>query len=219
VAQNAIDLALVSDVADACGVTADATVQRVLTAASRAVARYCNRTFEKGAAIVEAVAGYGGPRLIVARAPLLSVTSIAELGATVDPTFYEIESAEAGIIARKVAYGSWARTQRLDGRISLSVGRAVPETGDLGITVTYDGGYQTPGQVALAGSGTSTVPEDLQEAAIITAASLYKGRGRDQDVASEAIGDWSVSYFDQRAAAALPPLALAMLDPYRRLVI
>ncbi|RYZ42964.1 MAG: hypothetical protein EOO71_05570 [Myxococcaceae bacterium] len=61
-----------------------------------------------------------------------------------------------------------------------------------------------------------TLPEDVQEAAILTAVQLYRSRGVDSMVASESIGDWSVSYFAAKAEgkSPIPGIAQALLAPY-----
>lgn len=73
-----------------------------------------------------------------------------------------------------------------------------------------------PGQRALDASRVVTLPEDVQEAAILTAVQLYRSRGVDSMVASESIGDWSVSYFAAKAEgkSPIPGIAQALLAPY-----
>lgn len=216
---NAIDLTLASTVAGDLGVTADATIDRLVTAASRAIARYCDRTFEKGTAIVEYPPGYRRPLLALTRTPIISIASIVELGATVDPSVYEVYSADAGLVLRKD--GVWALTARAGGRISETVDQHLSEIGVNGITVTYDGGYVTPGQKALNGALTVTLPEDIQEAANITASQLYRSRGIDALVQSESLGDWSVAYFERKASGqdVIPGIAKALLAPYVRVSV
>lgn len=223
-AANAADLCLSSTVAADLGVADDATVQRCVTAASRAIARWCGRTFEHSAAIVEYVPGFGRPYLILERPPIVSITSIVELGAEVDAANYESvgKNAEAGMVRRKNG-GVWANTARLEGRITDTPGHNDGETGDAGITVTYEGGYVTPGQVAIApAAGPVTVPEDLQEAAVIVASAFYRRLNRDPNIASESLGDWSVSYAGGnsaigRGAGGIPDIAVELLASYRLL--
>ena len=217
-AANAIDLCLATTVAADLGVASDATVQRVVTAASRAIAVWCGRTFERASGIVEPVKGYGRPYLLVARPPVVSIDSITIGGATVPASEYEVNGTEtdAGMILRihsnwpSYAYGPFSAT--------LKPREEIASSDD--IVVTYDGGFVTPGQNSVdpATYPAVTLPEDVQEAAILTACSLYRARGQDQFVASESLGDYSVSYFAAKAEQmGLPPLAQAFLAPYRLL--
>ncbi|WP_232293302.1 hypothetical protein [Stigmatella aurantiaca] len=84
------------------------------------------------------------------------------------------------------------------------------------LAVTYTGGYVTPGQVALDPlTGPVTLPADVEEAAILEACALFRGRGRDADVSSESLGDWSVSYRERATGQRLAsPRAEALLTPH-----
>lgn len=213
---NAIDLCLAATVAGDLGVAADATVDRVVTAASSIIAGYCGRTFEKGTALVEYPAGYGRPLLILDRPPIIGITSIYEGGELVAAADYETvgKLAEAGMVYRK--NGTWMLTARDDGRITEHL--EFQGSSD-GIVATYDGGYVTPGQKAANGALTVTLPESVQEAAILTAVALYRRRGVDPNIASEAIGDWSVSYRGPNTLigvgdGAVPDVARSLLVPY-----
>ncbi len=216
-AAHASDLCLATTVAADLGIASDATVQRVVTAASKLIAKFCARTFEKGTAIVEYPAGYGRSHLIVDRAPILSITSIVELGETLAAGDYTIAGtlAAEGMIYRLDA--TWPFTGRTLGRITDSEFAAQGVSGDDGITVTYAGGYATPGQNSLEPLvyTSVTVPEDLQEAAILASVAMYRRRGIDPNVASESIGDWSVSYQGTNTVigrgGALPEAVQAML--------
>ncbi len=75
----------------------------------------------------------------------------------------------------------------------------------------------TPGQVALDSVTypATTTPQDVQEAAIATAVALYRARGTDGRIASESLGDWSVTYRAEQGDELLPALARALLAPYR----
>lgn len=210
---NAVDLCLSATVASDLGVADDARLQRAVTAASRAVARYCGRPFAR-ATITEHPAGYGRPLLLLERAPIISIESIHEAGALVPASEYESlgELANGGLVLRRS--GFWLDTGIRGGRITASpdvnVGRSD------GIVVVYTAGYVTPGQKALDDSLSVTLPEDVQEAAALVASGLYRRQAVDPTVASEGLGDWNVSY-----RAALPTLVLpeveSILAPYRSL--
>jgi hypothetical protein len=67
--------------------------------------------------------------------------------------------------------------------------------------VDYEGGY-------------STVPYDVEQAAISIATRLYRGRQRDPGVSSESLGGYSYSL---RSGSELDAEMRSMLDPWRRL--
>lgn len=216
-----IDLCTAADVAEDLGIDSSATVQRVVTAASRAIAAFCGRTFQRGTDIVEYPASYPRRFLLLDRAPIVSITSITEHGSTVDAADYQCigKNAEAGIVYR--VNGFWLSTELYEQRVTRQVTGSEGRSGDTGITVTYTAGYVTPGQAALDAALTVTLPEDLQEAAIQTAVSMYRARGVDQNIASESIGDWSVSYFAEkaRAGSVIPGSAQSLLARHVRLVV
>lgn len=218
-AANAIDLCTAATVAGDLGVTSDATVQRCVTAASRAIAAYCGRAFERATSVIEYPVSFKRSRLLLARAPVVSIASIYEYDALVDSADYESvgANADAGIVLR--LNGCWVSTQEWDGLTTLSPDRGDGRTDEYGVKVTYTAGYVTPGQNAVdAVTYTSvTLPEDVQEAAVMTSVGLYRSRGVDQMISSESIGDWSVSYFAQKANASslIPGVAQALLAPYR----
>lgn len=218
-AASVVDLCLASTVAGDLGVDDAARVQRAVTAASRAIARYCGRPFER-ATVTEYPAGYGRPLLLLERAPIVSITSITEGGVTLASTSYEFlgELANAGLVLRRD--GVWMDTGTLAGRVTASpdvnVGRSD------GLVVEYVAGYVTPGQRVLDGSLTVTLPEDVQEAATLTAADFYRRQTQDANIASETLGDWSVSYAGTNTAIGrgvdpLPAIAVQLLAPYRSL--
>lgn len=213
-AANAIDLTTAAIVADALGLASSSAVERAVTAASRAIASYCGRTFEKGAAIVEYPEGYGRPLLLLDRAPVVSIASITELGATVAAADYECvgKNAAAGLVYR--LRGVWMRTGRSEGLVT--EGSFAYQGSTEGIVATYTAGWVTPGQFALDPQLTLNLPEDVQEAALLAAVAFYRRRGVDPSLASEAIGDWSASYRATDPQAPVPPAAMDLLAPYVR---
>lgn len=219
-AANEIDLCLSADVAEDLGIADSAAVQRRVTAASRAIATFLGRTLERSAAITEYPASYRRRYLLLDRTPIVSITSIEIAGTALAATEYECigANAEAGMVYRKAA--EWPRTAQDVGRITPAWDVYQGEASDTGVEVTYAGGYVTPGQNSLDGATypTVTLPEDIQEAARIVAASLYRNRGADAMIQSESIGSYSVSYFAEKANAAtvIPPTAQALLAPYKR---
>lgn len=218
-AQKPFDLCLATDVAADLGVPSDARVERAVSAASRAIARWCGRTFELAEDIVEYPPGFGRPLLTLERPPIVSIDSISEQGAEVDVGDYESAgvNAEAGLVLHKSR--GWLNTQRLEPRSISETYAGAHGQSDL-IVVTYTGGYVTPGQNLLDPGTypTVTLPEDVIDAAAMTACAWYRSKGLDPNIASESIGDWSISYFDSRTdeGNAVPAPARGLLAPYRR---
>lgn len=216
-AGDPIDLTTAAEVAADLGVTSDAKVERVVTAASMAIAKYMGGEVHRKDGIVEAVKGYGRPRLLLGRPPVLAITSITVGGDALASGDYEVESAEGGMVLR--VGGVWPRYGIAPDNITQ---RPVEELASSEhIVVTYNGGWVTPGQNAEASGPFNgqavTVPADVREAAIITAVALYRARGADPYIASEALGTFSVSYFAAKAeAGGIPKMARALLDPYVR---
>jgi hypothetical protein len=126
------------------------------------------------------------------------------------------DNVNAGLVLHK--YRGWYRTDRLD-PYAVSATRSLNAGQSDLIVVTYAGGYVTPGQNALDAVTYPTVdlPEDVQEAAIFTACAFLRLKGTDPNVKSEAIGDWSISFFDAKTADgnAVPAYARALLAPYK----
>lgn len=212
---QAYDLALAADVAADLGVSSDDRVQRALSAASKAIADWCARTFEKSTAVVEYPSSSGRALLSLKRPPIASITSITEQGAAVAGTDYEClgDNAEAGLVQRK--YCNWMNTIRLDRRSVSDTAEFTGGQSDL-IVATYSGGYVTPGQNALDAVTypSVTLPYPVQEAAIYTAVAFLKLKGTDPNVELEAIGDWQIRYFERKADA-IPAFARALLAPYK----
>ncbi len=205
------DLCLAATVAADLGVPVDASVERCVSSASRAIARLCGRAFER-VTVTEYPASYGRPFLLLERPPLVAIVSVTEAGELLDPTRYTIagDLADGGLVYR--LEDTWPETARVGGLVTTTV--ELRQGSPAALAVTYTGGYVTPGQVALdATVGPVTLPADVEEAAILEACALYRGRGRDADVSAESLGDWSVSYREraagQRLASARAELLLA----------
>lgn len=213
---KASDLCLVSEVADDLGVSTSDRLQRIVSAASEAIAAYCSRTFERGT-VTDYPASSGRPLLILSRPPIATISEITEGDETVDPDAYEAigQNAAAGLVLHKS--GVWGSTQRLDGAaVSDTVADSQGQSDK--IAATYVGGYVTPGQNALDSVTypTVTLPDAVREAAIQTATAIVKLKGSDPNVKSESIGDWSISFFDAKnEVQVIPAYARALLAPYR----
>jgi len=208
---NAVDLCLAETVAGDLGITADASVQRMVTAASRAIATFCGRTFQLEE-LTEHPTSYGGAFVLLNRAPVVEVLSVHEFGRELAPEEFR-SVGDHGTLAR--IGPPWRETvAEVGGIISRTVrdweGAPSPD----GITVVYRGGYVTPGQAELTPALVVTLPEDIQEAAVMVATSAYRRRGMFGDIQAESLGDWSVTY---RAAqqSILAPEVQGMLAAYR----
>jgi hypothetical protein len=186
--------------------TYDTVLERMILAASDAIARFCRRDFRK-ATVTEKLAGSGTLRLVLARTPLVSITSITDDGTTIDDDEYEIEDAAAGIVVRDTPWTAQ------DLAVGISIGQdPVPGTGKRALTVVYISGYVLPGD----STGTRNLPYDVEEACILTAVALYRRRGQDRSVVSEQLGDAAQSYATGAEAHLIPAAARAMLARYRR---
>jgi hypothetical protein len=210
-ASNALTtLATVKDELGISDTSQDDRLGRLINVVSDAIEHYCGRLFQKTSRI-EPVAPSGTLRLVLTHAPLTSITSIVDTDdSTVDATTYSIEDAAAGIVLGDSAWPA----------ADLAIGIAqdpVPGTGKK-LTVTYVGGYVLPND-----GGTRTLPYDLEDACVRAVVTRYRMRGRDGTVASEAMGDASVSYFGTNTAIGrgvgggeLPDDVIPTLDRYRR---
>jgi hypothetical protein len=207
------DLCLAAIVAADLNMPVDTAVERCVSAASRAISRMCGRAFER-ATVTEYPASYGRPFLLLERPPLVSILSVVEAGGLLAPASYTIvgDLADGGLVYR--LEGTWPDTARVGGLVTVSAD--LRQGSSDALAVTYTGGYVTPGQVSLTPSvGPVTLPADVEEAAILEACALFRGRGRDADVASEGLGDWSVSYRERAAGQRLASTrAEALLTPY-----
>jgi hypothetical protein len=190
VVPNVADLCLASVVASELGTPITPAIERAVTAASKAISRHCGRVLERGFGLVEHPVGAGRPYLMLSRPPI-SVTRIEAGGEVVPASEYLCDEplAEVGMVFRR---GGWSGGER----------------------VTYDGGYVTPGEVAINPALSATVPEDLEYATVLLAASFVRRARADDNVAAESLGDWSVTY---RAAGGLMigSDVAALLSPFR----
>jgi hypothetical protein len=140
------DLCLAATVAADLGVPADASVERCVSSASRAIARLCGRAFER-ATVTEYPASYGRPFLLLERPPLVAIVSVTEAGELLDPARYTIagDLADGGLVYR--LEDAWPDTARVGGLVTTTV--ELRQGSPAALAVTYTGGYVTPGQVAL----------------------------------------------------------------------
>lgn len=213
------DLTLAATVATELGVDASSPrLPRLVSAASEACRRFMRRpSVHYRPALSEVVASRGTQRLVLGLTPVLSVTSVTlEDGTVVDAADYLVEDADAGLLYRRAG---WAFTGVV--RAGLLYSDQLPGSAMPSITVLYVGGWVTPAQatsVAWAGPARS-LPFDVEEAAVQTAVTMYHRGGQDTGVASEGLGDYSVSYRAPNVVGVVNPLpdsAQALLASYVR---
>jgi hypothetical protein len=201
------DLTTAAAAADVLGVSAaDAKLPRLIAAASEAIRRYLDRPqLHYGAAITEKLAGYAGQvRLYLGTAPVISVTSLVlPDGTALAPTDYSVEDLATGALYRREG---WPFTGVDAGGVLRAEERS--------IVATYAGGWVTPAQ-----TGTRTLPYDLEEACLLTVSAMYRRQGLDPAVASESLGDYSVTFAAPSSSGGglLPDAVVALLGTYRRL--
>lgn len=212
------DLTLPATVATELGVSSgDAKLPRYVSAVSDAVRKYLNRArVHYGAGISEPVKGFGRPRLVLNVTPILSIASITlDDGTVVDSSEYSIEDAEAGFVFRELG---WPYTGQV--RRGLLYADRDAGTEKASITVVYTAGWVTPAQVT--GQLVRTLPYDLEEAVVQACVALYRRSGEDPRIASESLGDYSVSYQSPNVMTGLgtggilPSSVLPQLDAYVR---
>jgi hypothetical protein len=211
------DLTLAATLATELSVSAaDSRLPRYISVASAAICGYLNRKqLHYSAAYVEKVAGFARPRLILELTPVISIASITlSDGSVVEPSEYSIEDDQAGLVFRS---SGWPYTGLI--RPGLVYTDPAAGTEEKVITATYAGGWVTPYQ-AVSGPA-RTLPYEIEEACIQTAVSLYRKAGADQSIASEGLGDYSVTYRNANAIVGvgglLPDAVLPQLNEWRRL--
>jgi hypothetical protein len=172
--------------------------ERVINAISAAMAKVAGRTFQYEAGLIENLPGFGGPDLILGRAPVISVTSIELLAVdlVVEYTFasdsYQIK-ASTGILHRP---SGWPSTAQVGPSLD---GTRLADTERPAIKVTYAGGYVTPQQqVDNPGVLTRDLPYDLEEACIDSVlAKLARSPKRDMDIISKSTQEVSTQWRDR----------------------
>jgi len=119
------------------GTGEDAQIAVEIAAASAAIESYCHRVFARQA-ITELVKGYGGPYLMLGRAPVVRLGTI--LANSTDPiTDARLENADAGLVYRKF---NWDNTIQLGWTIGDT---PLPGSEDPFYSIDYSAGYLLPG--------------------------------------------------------------------------
>lgn len=202
-------LQTVKDELEITDTSQDATLERLINAASDAIERYCERAFHYEEDIVEKVAGYGTPFIVVSRTPIISISSIKIGDSTLDSSEYELTG--GGLIYRLNGTWGWS-AQYAEGIVY----EQIAGTEEQNIAVTYTGGYVTQNQEDNDPTLTRSLPYDLEEACITAVVALYSRIGERADVKRESL--MSASYEYDRATG-LPTIVLDMLMPYKKVVM
>jgi uncharacterized phiE125 gp8 family phage protein len=213
-------LASLADVKEAMDITDDgddATLTRFVQRASSRIESYCgrpllNQTYQA------ALPSYGGMKLQLPRYPIRSVFRVFD--GTDTGTAYELSSTEYRVDAENgqlVKSDRWPWTFTSYPEVSPFPGEE--ETRWL---VEFSAGY-IPANGKDTGStqdGTTatgtTVPPDMQEAAIQLTRSLWLSRKREPGVASKSVGELSISYRMQ--SGSMPDEVASLLAPYRSVI-
>lgn len=204
---NLCTLAILKDELGITTTGQDATLSRIISRASDAVASYCNRTFARQA-YSETVRGYGGTKLMLTNTPVTAISSISDQGAELASTGYFIDDANAGTVFRATG---WRWTA---GEVFNLSAQPLPGTEAPDFTVAYTAGYVLPGSTG----STQTLPGDIEEAALLTAKVIYKNRSRDDSVKSKEVRDTKLVFEDQDKRFRVPASARELLREYRRSV-
>jgi hypothetical protein len=186
------DLVTQQEVTDAWAAFASLPAARkaqLITAASRAVERYCDRTFASGT-VTDTIDGDNSPRVFLSRPPITSITSVTVNGSALDNTYGDAWSfnPDTGELLRG------------DGKDDPRFATWFPR-GFRNVVVVFVGGY-------------SSIPEDVKEATIETVKHMHDLAKKTGVYQSEAIGDYSYTLADPTRLA-LPPLAQMLLSSYR----
>lgn len=127
--------------------------------------------------------------------PIVTLTSIALDGETVDPDSYVLTEPEAGIVLREAG---WAYSGH-----------------GYSYAATYSHGYNLPDM-----AGTDTLPHDIQQAALELCKGMWLSRQRDPSVTMESVPDvYTVQYGGQgrngAPIGAISPNVQELLLPYK----
>ena len=190
-ASNTYDLATVDQVkaaANISGATLDTWLKEQIENASRAIATHCERDFAKETLRDHFRLRRTHESLWLSRWPIVTIASITENGTALTSADYEADP-DTGLVYRLSA----------DTRISWPIGK---------IEVEFDGGY-----VLL-----TTLPHDVNDAAITLVKGAYFAKGKDALVKAEDIP--GVARFEYWVGSvgedgAFPPEVTSKLAPYR----
>jgi hypothetical protein len=170
--------------------TYDTLLEDAITVASSLIAQSMHRPLGYVAAQVDYVVGDGTTELLVKRPPVWSIASVSIDGAALDASEYECVSEEdkyGGVIINSAG---WRWTTMLAGEGAAR--DPLPGHERRSWKVTYAGGYQLPGQNAVA--GVDALPAHIEEACYRAAAYFFAQMSSDPTVQSESLLSYSATY-------------------------
>jgi hypothetical protein len=157
------------------GSTEDSFITTLIDIATDTIQAYTGRSFSLET-ITEKLPGTDTSKIVLSKFPIISITSITDDSGLINLTEYEISDDKAGTVYRKEAIFAFK------GNSIGVLGVNSEKESENNITVIYQAGY-------------TTVPLDIEMAAISYIRSLYLGRSRDSTVSSESVsGVYSVTY-------------------------
>jgi hypothetical protein len=185
------DLKAILGVADSAN---DTLLGNIIQRGSDVIARFCNRIFAQRT-VVETLPGTGNQLLKLKFVPIVTLTSIAFDGDTVDSDTYTLTEPDAGMVYREAG---WFYTGHKHS-----------------YAATYVHGYNLPDM-----SGADTLPHDIQQAALELCKGMWLARQRDPSVSMESVPDvYIVQYGGQgrngAPIGAIPPNVQELLLPYK----
>ncbi len=177
--------------------TRDALIEQSIRGASASIVRYCGRDFAYQK-ITETMAAGGGQFLRLSRFPLVTTDDAVSVDfqeTLVDPTTYSVYDDAAGVLFNSTG---WNCTYNI-----------------LDYDITYWYGYILPSYVA-----DSTLPEDLELAAIILSKNIFYSKARDFGIRSEEVPDVYKVMYNNAIGNETKNLVMTLevtnlLDPYR----
>jgi len=211
-----VSLADLKDALDITDAAYDESLTRFIRRASSRIESYCARPLFSQV-YQAALPSYGGPILQLPRYPVRSVLRVFDGTSTdtateLSSTEYRVDY-ERGQLHKETGF-PWTYTSYADVAPFPEPGQEYPNW-----LVEFSAGYVPAGgkDTGSTGDGTtatgSTVPLDLQDAAITLTRSLWYGRNREPGVASKSVGELSISYSKQQSG--LTDEVAAILQPYR----
>lgn len=183
------DLASLDAAKAALGITGsseDATLPPLISAASAAITRECNRGSFISETVEESLFIRGLDAVLLQRYPVSEVVSVTHCGTTLDPSEYEVDAISGMLIhlSNDGEVDSWTR------------GRLV---------VRYIAGYELAG-----------VPADLVRAAIMLAQAYRAAGARDPLLRAEEVGGIERLEYTVQTSAALPGPVADLIGRHRK---
>ena len=179
----------------------DVLLARYMAEASEQIVSITNREFARQT-WKETIPGFGRANLLLALAPIVSITSVKIDDSTV--TDYVIKDAKAGILYRSIGW-PWSAQRSIHLNLNPE-----PNSEEPVIEVQYSGGYLMPGDVS------RNFPGDLESAAIEMVKIKYHSKDNNPTLANIRVGDYSESKKSENRAAGISLLSHTSQDTLTR---